>query len=86
MNQALIYGSSLNLVSRTPRDERESVDSDMSDDEAALSNFLAPDSDDEPNSVGWVTSGPTVIPESTLTQRMAKMNMFHSNKDCRRVR
>jgi hypothetical protein len=64
MNPALFYGSSLNLVSRIPYDEHESVDSDMPDDEAALRNFLAPDSDNEPNSVGWVTSAPTVIPDS----------------------
>jgi hypothetical protein len=36
----------------------------MPDDEAALNNFFAPDSDDEPNSAGQVTSGPTVIPDS----------------------
>jgi hypothetical protein len=57
MNPALFYGSSSNRVSRIPHDGYESVDFDMSDNEAALSTFLAPDSDDEPNSVGQVTSG-----------------------------
>jgi hypothetical protein len=61
MNPALFYGSCLNLFSRISYDAHESVDSD---DEAACSNFLAPDSDDEPNSVGWVTSGHTVISDS----------------------
>jgi hypothetical protein len=64
MSPAFFYGSSLTLVSRIPHDGYESEDSDMPDDEAAINNFLAPDSDDEQNSAGQVTSGPTVIPDS----------------------
>jgi hypothetical protein len=64
MNPELFYESSLSLVSRIPQDGYESEASDMLDDEAAINDFLVSDSDDEPNSVGRVTSGPTLIPDS----------------------
>jgi hypothetical protein len=51
------------FVSRMPHDGHESENSDMSDDEAALNNLHAQYSDDEPNIVGQVRSGP-VIPDS----------------------
>jgi hypothetical protein len=66
-----------------PYDGYESEDSDMSDDKAALNNFPAPHSDDEPNSAGQGTSGSTAIPDADTQKEKMKKRSFHSNKDCR---